>query len=152
MRSLFQVLLFAPPRLPRITSDTLFNSSSYALGKKRGIPHEVIDIYGPLIKHAKVFSNGGFSAEEAAAAVKSELCSLDPKSQKILLNLDYFLDGKVEGVFFGMGWIGHPDFAKRLEHGKPLDNQLDFTTLYGKYYVSEDEQRQGYVDYPAAQY
>ncbi|KIK54934.1 hypothetical protein GYMLUDRAFT_48316 [Collybiopsis luxurians FD-317 M1] len=100
-------------------------------GKKRGIPHDVVEIYAPLIKHAKVFSNGGFSAEEAAAAVK---------------------DGKIEGVFFGMGWIGHPDFAKRLEHGKPLDNQLDFTTLYGKYYVSEDEQRQGYIDYPAAQY
>lgn len=61
-------------------------------------------------------------------------------------------DGKVEGVFFGTLWISHPDLAKRLEHGKPLDNAIDFTTLYGKYYASEEEQKKGYVDYPEAQY
>ncbi|KAJ3980732.1 hypothetical protein F5890DRAFT_1419027 [Lentinula detonsa] len=100
-------------------------------GKKRGTKHDVISTYAHLMKNSKVFSNGGWTGEEAAAAVK---------------------DGKVQGVFFGMGWINHPDFAARLEHGKPLDNPLDYTTLYGKYYASEEEQRKGYVDYPAAEY
>ncbi|KAF5356476.1 hypothetical protein D9757_012472 [Collybiopsis confluens] len=100
-------------------------------GKKRATPHDAIDIYKPIVKNAKFFSNGGFSAEEAAAFVK---------------------DGKVEGVFFGMGWISHPDFAKRIENDKPLDNQIDWTTLYGKYYIGEEEQNKGYNSYPAAQY
>jgi len=100
-------------------------------GKKRGVPHDTVAAYGHLTKNAKFFSNAGWSPEEAASAVK---------------------DGKVEGVFFGTLWISHPDLAKRLEHGKPLDNPIDFTTLYGKYYASEEEQKKGYVDYPEAQY
>ncbi|KAE9390771.1 flavo protein NADH-dependent oxidoreductase [Gymnopus androsaceus JB14] len=69
-------------------------------GKKRAIQHDVIDSYASLIKHAKVFSNSGWTPEEAAAGVK---------------------DGQVEGIFFGMLWINHPDVASRLEHEKPLD-------------------------------
>ncbi|KAJ3756820.1 hypothetical protein EV360DRAFT_71668 [Lentinula raphanica] len=101
-------------------------------GKKRATKHDVVASYAHLMKHAKVFSNAGWTGEEAAAAVK---------------------DGKVEGVFFGMGWISHPDFAARLEHGKPVNTPIDFTTLYGvKDSTSEEEQRKGYADYPAAEY
>ncbi|GAW02943.1 FMN-linked oxidoreductase [Lentinula edodes] len=100
-------------------------------GEKRAMKHDIVATYSPLFEHTKVFSNAGWTGEEAAAAVK---------------------DGNVEGVFFGMGWINHPDFAARLEHGKPLDNPIDFTTLYGTYHGSEEEQRKGYVDYPAAVY
>ena len=63
-----------------------------------------------------------------------------------------FTDGKVDGVFFGRLWIAHPDLAKRFEHGKALDNQLDFMTLYGIYQGTEEEQKKGYIDYPPAQY
>ncbi|KIK59288.1 hypothetical protein GYMLUDRAFT_245363 [Collybiopsis luxurians FD-317 M1] len=98
---------------------------------KRGTPHDVLDTYGHLIKNAHVFANGGFTGEEAAATIKA---------------------GKASGIFFGIPWITHPDLAKRLQYGKPLDNQVDFATLYGVYYGSEEEQRKGYVDYPAAQY
>jgi len=100
-------------------------------GKKRATKHDIVDTYASLLKHAKVFSNLGWTGEEAAAAIK---------------------DGKVEGVFFGASWINHPDLASRLEYGKPLDNPLDVKTLYGKYYAPEEEQRAGYVDYPFAQY
>ena len=68
------------------------------------------------------------------------------------LEPDCYLDGKVDGVFFGRPWINHPDLAKRLKYGKPWDNELDLDTVYGKYYVGEDEQKHGYLDYPTAQY
>ncbi|KAF9075240.1 flavoprotein NADH-dependent oxidoreductase [Rhodocollybia butyracea] len=98
---------------------------------KRGTSHDVVATYGPLIKNARFFPNGGFSGEEAAALVKA---------------------GKASGVFFGFPWVTHPDVAKRLQFGKPLDNQVDFATLYGKYYAPEEEQKKGYTDYPEAQY
>ncbi|KAE9400767.1 FMN-linked oxidoreductase [Gymnopus androsaceus JB14] len=100
-------------------------------GAKRGTPHDILSTYGSLIKHAQVFSNAGFTGEEAAATVKA---------------------GQASGIFFGIPWITHPDLAQRLQFGKPLDNEIDFTTLYGKYYAPEAEQRKGYVDYPAADY
>ncbi|KIK59821.1 hypothetical protein GYMLUDRAFT_44285 [Collybiopsis luxurians FD-317 M1] len=100
-------------------------------GRKRGTPHDILDTYGPLIKKAHIFANGGFTGEEAAATVKA---------------------GKASGVFFGIPWITHPDLAKRLQFGKSLDNEIDFLTLYGKNYAPEEEQRSGYVDYPAAKY
>ncbi|KAE9400819.1 FMN-linked oxidoreductase [Gymnopus androsaceus JB14] len=100
-------------------------------GAKRGTPHDILATYGSLIKHAQVFSNGGFTGEEAAATVKA---------------------GQASGIFFGIPWITHPDLAQRLQLGRPLDNEIDFTTLYGKYYAPEAEQRKGYVDYPAADY
>ncbi|KAE9397979.1 FMN-linked oxidoreductase [Gymnopus androsaceus JB14] len=100
-------------------------------GKKRATVHDVVETYAPLVKNAKLFAGAGYTPEEAAAAVQ---------------------DGKLAGVFFGTLWIAHPDLAKRIEHGKPLDNQLDLTTLYGKYGATEEERKKGYVDYPAAQY
>ncbi|KAE9396069.1 FMN-linked oxidoreductase [Gymnopus androsaceus JB14] len=84
-------------------------------GAKRGTPHDILATYGSLIKHAQVFSNGGFTGEEAAATVKS---------------------GQASGIFFGIPWITHPDLRTTFT--------IDFTTLA--------EQRQGYVDYPAADY
>jgi len=100
-------------------------------GKKRSTQHDVIETYAHLVKNAKLFVGGGYTGEEAAAAVK---------------------DGKVDGVFFGMAWLTHPDVAKRFEYGKALDNKPDFMTLYGKNYGTLEEQKKGYVDYPAAQY
>lgn len=59
--------------------------------------------------------------------------------------------GEVDGVFFGFLWITHPDLAKRIEHGKPLDNTPDMAHLYLNGGTVE-EQRVGYSDYPAATY
>ncbi|KAJ7589870.1 hypothetical protein C8J56DRAFT_936383 [Mycena floridula] len=96
----------------------------------RGTAHDVVESYRHLIKHAKAFYNADFTPEEAAALVES---------------------GKADGVFFGRLFINHPDLAKRIEFGKPLDNPIDYMTLYG---TGKDEvtEAKGYTDYPAATY
>ncbi|KAJ7806162.1 hypothetical protein B0H14DRAFT_3768845 [Mycena olivaceomarginata] len=75
-------------------------------GKMRAIPHEVIGTYRlvPLIKNTKVFVNGAFTPEEAEELVSA---------------------GTLDGVFFGVPWLTHPDLAKHVRHGKPLDNTPD---------------------------
>ncbi|KAK0194713.1 FMN-linked oxidoreductase [Armillaria mellea] len=97
----------------------------------RGTKHDVIDAYSSLVKNptTRVFANASFTGEEAARYVE---------------------DGKVDGVFFGMPWIANPDFAKRLENGKALEGNLDFSTLYG-HGGSEEDEKKGYVDYPVAE-
>ncbi|KAK0229950.1 FMN-linked oxidoreductase [Armillaria nabsnona] len=96
----------------------------------RGTKHDVIDAYSSLLKNpaTRVFGNASFTGEEAARYVE---------------------DGKVDGVFFGIPWIANPDFAKRLEKGKAPESNIDFATLYGHGGLEEDE-KQGYVDYPVA--
>jgi 2,4-dienoyl-CoA reductase-like NADH-dependent reductase (Old Yellow Enzyme family) len=64
----------------------------------------------PLIKNTKVFANGAFTPEEAEELVSA---------------------GTLDGVFFGVPWLTHPDLAKRIRHGKPSDNTPDVKTFYG---------------------
>lgn len=98
-------------------------------GVPRGTKHNELESYRPYIKHSKLFLNGGVTREEADQLISQ---------------------GKIDGVFFGTGWISHPDLAKRLEHGLPLDNSLSIAHLYGV----EDETTWsvGYTDYPTATY
>ncbi|KAF7292282.1 Oxidored-FMN domain-containing protein [Mycena kentingensis (nom. inval.)] len=58
-------------------------------------------------------------------------------------------DGTVDGVDFGLNWLTHPDLAKRIQHGKPLDNVPDFAHLYGEQGVDPSV---GYTDYKVAEY
>ncbi|KAJ7512316.1 hypothetical protein B0H11DRAFT_477862 [Mycena galericulata] len=97
-------------------------------GKKRGTPHDLISTYAPLIKNAKIFVVGGVTPAEADDLVKS---------------------GRVDGVFFGMAWLTHPDLAKRIRHGKRLDNMLAVAHLYGD---SNVDPKIGYTDYRAVTY
>ncbi|THU90444.1 flavo protein NADH-dependent oxidoreductase [Dendrothele bispora CBS 962.96] len=99
-------------------------------GKRRGTPHDVIEAYGPLIKNSQKFSNTQFTPEEAAK---------------------YISEGKLDAVLFGTAWIAHPDLAKRVQYGKPLDNQPDPKTFYG-HSTDLEELRKGYTDYPEAKY
>lgn len=110
--------------------------------------HDVIKTYAHLVQNAKLFVGGGYTGEEAATAVKGCFCY---PLKSALLNRAW-ADGKIEGAFFGMAWITHPDLAKRFEHGKALGNQPDFMTLYGKNGGTVEEQKKGYIDYPPAQY
>ncbi|KAJ6572309.1 hypothetical protein B0H19DRAFT_1023922 [Mycena capillaripes] len=98
------------------------------LGKKRGTPHDLIATYGKLIKNAKTFVVGGVTPEEAEELVRT---------------------GKVDGVFFGISWLTHPDLAKRIRHGKSIDNMLAVPHLYGDANV---DPKLGYTDYPSVTY
>lgn len=93
-------------------------------GKKRATVHDVLESYRPCIKHAKVFLNANVTAEEGAKLVA---------------------DGSVDGIFIGFSWITHPDLAKRIQHGKPLDNIPDIPHL-------QKGGAQGYTNYPTAVY
>ncbi|KAJ7712171.1 hypothetical protein B0H14DRAFT_3119220 [Mycena olivaceomarginata] len=97
-------------------------------GKKRGTPHDLLSTYGKFIDNAKTFLVGGVSPEEAEELVKS---------------------GQVDGAFFGMPWLAHPDFAKRIGHGKRMDNLPAMSHLYGDVNV---DPCLGYTDYPAVTY
>lgn len=100
-----------------------------SLGKPRGIPHDVLASYGPLIKNSKIFLNGGVTPEEGAELVSS---------------------GKIDGFFIGIPFISHPDLVKRIKYGKPLDNALDIPHMqWGK---GEKNLEIGYTDYPEAVY
>jgi len=97
-------------------------------GKKRATQHDVVATFTPLLKTTPIFVNAGVTLEEAEELVGS---------------------GKAAGVFFGMNWITHPDAARRIKEGKPLDNAPDFAHLYGAEGV---DPALGYVDYKEATY
>ncbi|KAJ6519264.1 flavoprotein NADH-dependent oxidoreductase [Mycena sanguinolenta] len=97
-------------------------------GKGRATQHDVIGTFRPMIKNAKVFGVGGFTPPEAEEMVAS---------------------GTLDGVMFGIPYIAHPDLAKRVLHGKPLDNVPDFHTFYGDRSIPAEK---GFTDYPTASY
>lgn len=102
------------------------------LGKFRGTPHDYIASYRSFIKNTPLILNGGLTAEEAVSLIASS---------------------QISAAAFASQWIAHPDFAKRVQYGKPLDGKMDFRTLYGGGpAMSIDELRKGYTDYPEAVY
>jgi len=109
----------------------LFSSDVVCItGKPRATKHDVLATYRPFIKTTPIFLNGSVKPEEAASLLAS---------------------GQIDAAVFGRLWISHPDLATRLEHGKPLDAQLDFSNAYGRGPdASEEELRKGYTDYPVA--
>jgi len=98
-------------------------------GEQRATQHDVLEAYRPNIKKSALFLNTGVTPEEAEALIAQN---------------------KIDAAVFGRLWINHPDVAKRLEHDIPLDNELDYTTLYGHGPQSSlEELAKGYTDYPA---
>ncbi|KAK2467211.1 hypothetical protein APHAL10511_000760 [Amanita phalloides] len=97
-------------------------------GKLRATQHDVVASYRPLIKNAKVFVNGSVLPEEGAELVKS---------------------GNADAIAFGFNYIVHPDLAKRIQYGKPLDNTISTKRIYG---AGAKDLRLGYTDYPEADY
>ncbi|KAJ7173498.1 hypothetical protein C8R46DRAFT_991280 [Mycena filopes] len=95
-------------------------------GKRRATKHDVLASYGPLLGDTPIFLNAGVTPAEAEALVRT---------------------GSVAGVFIGMGWIGHPDLAKRIQAGKAVDTVVDWKTVYGG-----PDPAVGYVDYEGAVY
>ncbi|KAJ6462497.1 hypothetical protein C8R45DRAFT_1178158 [Mycena sanguinolenta] len=97
-------------------------------GKLRGTAHDVLATFRPFLPTTPIFINGGVTPAEAESLVAS---------------------GTVAGVFIGVPWISHPDVAKRIKAGKPLDNAVDMELLYGKEGVNLAV---GYLDYKEAVY
>jgi 2,4-dienoyl-CoA reductase-like NADH-dependent reductase (Old Yellow Enzyme family) len=95
-------------------------------GKMRATKHDVLGTFRPAVKHAKLFGNGNFTPEEAEEMVAA---------------------GTIDGVFFGIPCLTHPDLAKRVHHGKPLDNEPDMKTFYDH---PDGQPERGYTDYPAS--
>jgi len=100
-------------------------------GVRRGTNHDILESYRPYIKNAKLVLNAGILPEEGEALVAS---------------------GKVDAVGIGFNWITHPDLAKRVQHGKPLNNIPDIPRLQTKEGDEEDTWSKGYTDYPVAVY
>ncbi|KAJ7037486.1 hypothetical protein C8F04DRAFT_952777 [Mycena alexandri] len=101
-------------------------------GKSRANHFDVISTFRPVIKNAKYFANGAFTAAEAEEFVAA---------------------GKVDAVFFALPWIANPDFAKRVQARLPVDAIPDTTKFYGNLpaemgYTDTDLEL-GYTDYPS---
>ncbi|KAJ7309965.1 hypothetical protein DFH08DRAFT_719028 [Mycena albidolilacea] len=97
-------------------------------GKERGTPHDPVSTYAKLIHNAKTFVVGGVTPEEAEELAKT---------------------GEVNGAFFGMSWLTHPDLAKRIQHSKRIDNMAAMSQLYGDANV---DPCLGYTNSPAVTY
>nr|GAT47765.1 flavoprotein [Mycena chlorophos] len=100
-------------------------------GKLRATQFDALETFKGYVGQGtttKLFLNSGVQVDEAEELVRS---------------------GAIAGVFFGMNWLAHPDSAKRIEKGKPLDNQPDFAHMYGS---QGPDPVVGYTDYPAATY
>ncbi|KAJ3891798.1 hypothetical protein GG344DRAFT_76598 [Lentinula edodes] len=101
-------------------------------GKRRAVQHDVVAAYSHLIKKSTFLSNGNFTPEEAA---------------------QYVSEGKISGVFWGRLWVSHPDLAKRIRYGKPVDTPVYMQTVYGNMDgMTLNDQRVGYTDYPFAEH
>ncbi|KAJ7737724.1 hypothetical protein B0H16DRAFT_1695014 [Mycena metata] len=96
--------------------------------KERGTSHELLSTYAKLTTNAKIFIVGGVTPEEAEMLVRTN---------------------QVHGVFFETSWLTHPDLAKRIRHGKSINNMLAVPHLYGDVDV---DPRIGYTDYSAVTY
>ena len=106
-----------------------FRFSPMPSGVHRATKHDILETYRPYIKNAKVILNSGIQPEEGEELLAS---------------------GKVDAICIGFNWITHPDLAKRVEHGKPLDNIPDIPHLQTK--AGDDNWSKGYTDYPIAVY
>ncbi|KAJ7140452.1 flavoprotein NADH-dependent oxidoreductase [Mycena filopes] len=97
-------------------------------GKKTAAEHDVVATFRKFLTKTPLWVNVGVTPTEAEELISS---------------------GTAAGVFFGMNWLSHPDFARRVKAGKPLDNTPDWMTLYGAEGVDPEL---GYTDYKEGVY
>ncbi|TEB33321.1 FMN-linked oxidoreductase [Coprinellus micaceus] len=102
-------------------------------GKKRATIHDILESYRSYITNpnTKLYLNADLQGDEAAKLIE---------------------EGKIDGGSFGKPALTHPDFAKRLKYGKPLDNVLnEALMLIG---AGDDPAKwdEGFTDYPEAEY
>lgn len=121
----------------------------------RGIPHDILAVYAPLIK--PVNAENHLEADIRGSAMPTpEFDALNPTPTRIFVNGglnpeeagSLIEKGIVDAAVFGLPWIGNPDLQARVEKGvEPLPFP-DFKTLYNP--PAGKEIGVGYTDYPAA--
>ena len=123
-------------------------------GFRRSTPHDVLAIYGGLVKPLpSVLEGHSEEAFRGAAMPKPEYDSKNPTPTRLFINAGVQPDeaesliekGVVDAAVFGMPWISNPDFQKRIERGLPLNMNVDFKTLY---HGIDGDLRAGYTTYP----
>ncbi|KAJ3551865.1 hypothetical protein NM688_g4462 [Phlebia brevispora] len=131
------------------------DSKSY----KRSVPHDVLAIYGPLIKPPPaVLRDHSEEAIRGSAMPKAPYDTQNPTPTRLFLNggvlpseADKLIEeGSIDGVAFGVLWICNPDLQHRLANGLDVGHGVnvdaDPTTFYA---FPEDDITKGYTDYPS---
>jgi 2,4-dienoyl-CoA reductase-like NADH-dependent reductase (Old Yellow Enzyme family) len=126
---------------------------------KRGVPHDVLAVYGPLIKipekllsehHEPQVRGSALPPADAANATPTRLLlngALTPTEADKLI-----AEGVVDGVVFGQLWIGNPDLQRRIEAGldvggKGINDAPNPKTFYQ---ILNGDPNEGYSDYPTS--
>ncbi|KAF7318936.1 hypothetical protein HMN09_00229400 [Mycena chlorophos] len=91
-------------------------------GRPRGTEHDVLGTYAPFLPNTNVFVNGSVTPDEAVE----------------------LLGGGVDGVFFGMPFLTHPDLTRRIAERKTLDSAPRVQYLYDG---AGEDGSVGYTDY-----
>ena len=124
---------------------------------KRGIPHDVLTVYGPIIKPpSSVLASHTIDSFLGPALPVTDSAKSNPTPTRLFLNggltpeeaEQLIAEEKIDAAVFGYLWMGNPDLQARLEQGIDLNMQVDLKTLYGK--ESGEDLPVGYNDYPFA--
>jgi 2,4-dienoyl-CoA reductase-like NADH-dependent reductase (Old Yellow Enzyme family) len=121
---------------------------------KRATPHDVLTVYGPLVKVPPGTLAEHKEATFRGAAMPAPDCG-NPTPTRLLLNggltpdeaATLIKDGLIDAAVFGVSWISNPDFQRRIEQGKELNTNLD---MFGLYNFPDGQPAKGYTDYPKA--
>lgn len=123
---------------------------------KRGIPHDVLAVYGAFIKPSpSALEEHTEELLRGPAMPAPEFDGKNPTPTRLFLNggltgeeAEKLLgEGLIDAAVFGMLWIGNPDLQKRFEKGVPVNMALDYSTLQSGV---DGDMRVGYTTYPAA--
>ena len=151
-----QLVRYVPMMDPAIPS-TSNESKSY----KRGTPHDVLAVYGPIIKPpAAVLQEYSEAAYRGPAMPKASYDSRNPSPTRLFVNggltpseADKLVEEeKIDAAVFGALWIGNPDLEKRLEKGMDvghgINTNVDPKTFYN--WPADGNPGNGYTDYPTS--
>jgi 2,4-dienoyl-CoA reductase-like NADH-dependent reductase (Old Yellow Enzyme family) len=123
---------------------------------KRGIPHDALAVYGPLVKLPRPLAKDHHEPQVRGAAVPPK--GAGPTPTRLLLNgaltpheaAELIAEGTIDGVVFGQLWIGNPDLQKRIEAGLDVGGKGINDTPNAKsfYQAPSGDPHEGYTDYP----
>lgn len=127
---------------------------------KRGVPHDVIAVYGPLIKPPAVVLEDHKEERVRGSAMPDAGAATNPVPTRLFINGGFtpteadklIADGVVDAVVFGQLWIGNPDLQKRIEAGLDVGGKgiNDAPNVKTFYQAPSGNPHEGYTDYTTA--